>query len=227
VVFLYGEGERPAGDLTARARIVDAALAQFASRGTAATMRSIAEAAGVSVGLVQHHFGTKDGLREACDERVLALVRVKVANAGPGGRLTDPDFLWSLRNAAVPVMPYVARVALEVDDRAAVLFDEVAALTATWLTGQWPERFPVGVDRTKGAAAVLLAMSMSTIVMHHHLVRLLDLGADEPIPSPRVGIATLDVYQAIGDLLDSPLGAQFREAVDTFSEHEATGGSES
>jgi AcrR family transcriptional regulator len=188
-------------------------------------MRSIAEAAGVSVGLVQHHFGTKDGLRQACDERVMALVRAKVANAGPGGRLTDPEFLWSLHNAAVPVMPYVARVALEVDDRAAALFDEVAALTAAWLTGQWPERFAAGAERTRSAAAVLLAMSMSTTVMHHQLVRLLELGPDEPIPSPRVGIATLDVYQAIGELLDSPFGAQFRQAADTFFEQEA-GGSE-
>ncbi len=53
-----------AEDLTARARIRDAALAQFAEYGfDRATVRGIAGAAGVSPGLVRHHFGSKNGLR--------------------------------------------------------------------------------------------------------------------------------------------------------------------
>ena len=60
-------------DLTAYARIRNAALALFAARGVAATtIRDVAHAAGVSPGLVQHHFGTKDGLRKAVDEFVIA-----------------------------------------------------------------------------------------------------------------------------------------------------------
>lgn len=42
-------------------RIRDAALKCFAAHGTAATsLRFIADTAGVSIGLVQHHFGTKE-----------------------------------------------------------------------------------------------------------------------------------------------------------------------
>ncbi|MFD0661596.1 TetR/AcrR family transcriptional regulator [Thermocatellispora tengchongensis] len=68
-----GAEDRPPEDLTARARIRDAALDQFARRGVkSATLKDIAEAAGVSVGLVQHHFRSKDALREACDEHVMA-----------------------------------------------------------------------------------------------------------------------------------------------------------
>ena len=60
-------------DLTAYARIRTAALELFAARGVAATsIRDVAQAAGVSPGLVQHHFGTKDGLRKAVDEFVVA-----------------------------------------------------------------------------------------------------------------------------------------------------------
>jgi AcrR family transcriptional regulator len=60
-------------DLTAYARIRSAALELFAARGVAATsIREVARAAGVSPGLVQHHFGTKDGLRRAVDEFVVA-----------------------------------------------------------------------------------------------------------------------------------------------------------
>jgi AcrR family transcriptional regulator len=67
------ENARVPSDLTAYARIRNSALALFAARGVAATtIRDIASAAGVSPGLVQHHFGTKDGLRRAVDEFVLA-----------------------------------------------------------------------------------------------------------------------------------------------------------
>lgn len=38
-------------------------------------MKRIADAAGVSVGLVQHHFGTKAGLRQACDDTVIDVLR--------------------------------------------------------------------------------------------------------------------------------------------------------
>jgi TetR/AcrR family transcriptional regulator, regulator of cefoperazone and chloramphenicol sensitivity len=215
----HAYGDRPAEDLTARARIIDAALSCFAERGArAASMKAIAETAGVSVGLVQHHFKTKDNLRKACDDRVLDVLRLKTANAHPGGQITDPGFLGSLYDAALPIMPYVARAALEDDERAALLFDEVANLTARFLTDQWPERFPEGAERTRAAAAVMLALNMSTVVLHHQLVRLIGLDADEPIPSVRIGIATLDVYRAMGDFLDSPFGEQFREAVDRYQE---------
>ena len=53
-------------DLTARARIRDATLEHFTEYGfDRATIRDIARAAGVSPGLVRHHFGTKDELRNA------------------------------------------------------------------------------------------------------------------------------------------------------------------
>ena len=53
-------------DLTAAARIRDAAIEQFGEHGFGVGLRTIAEAAGVSAALVIHHFGSKDGLRKAC-----------------------------------------------------------------------------------------------------------------------------------------------------------------
>ena len=53
-------------DLTAKARIRNAALDLYAANGEDGTsLRTVATAAGVTVGLVVHHYGTKDGLREA------------------------------------------------------------------------------------------------------------------------------------------------------------------
>ncbi len=62
-------------DLTARARIRDAAVLSFAVHGFGVGLRAIAKDAGVSAALIVHHFGSKDGLRAACDEHVLAAIR--------------------------------------------------------------------------------------------------------------------------------------------------------
>ncbi|WP_268533523.1 TetR family transcriptional regulator [Cellulomonas sp. CW35] len=64
-------GGRPASELTAWARIRDAAIECFAEQGFDAPFRVIAERAGVSPGLITHHFRSKAELREQCDTEVL------------------------------------------------------------------------------------------------------------------------------------------------------------
>jgi len=58
-------------DLSTRARIREAALALFGSAGFGVPLRTIADAADVSAGLIVHHFGSKERLREAVDQAVL------------------------------------------------------------------------------------------------------------------------------------------------------------
>lgn len=61
-------------DLTASARIRNAALERFARDGVAGTtIRDVAKVAGVSPGLVQHHFKTKADLEQAVNEYVLQI----------------------------------------------------------------------------------------------------------------------------------------------------------
>jgi TetR/AcrR family transcriptional regulator, regulator of cefoperazone and chloramphenicol sensitivity len=78
---------RSVDDLTAVARIRDAAIEQFGAHGFSASVRSIAAAAGVSAALVIHHFGSKEGLRAACDAHVIETVRAakseSMQNASP------------------------------------------------------------------------------------------------------------------------------------------------
>ena len=70
-------------DLTARARIRDAAIDAFAATGFDATVRQIAARAGVSAGLITHHFGSKDALRAECDADVLRqILQLKVDGIG-------------------------------------------------------------------------------------------------------------------------------------------------
>ena len=59
-------------DLTAKARIRNTALDLFGRRGDErVSMRAVAAAAGCTVGLVQHHFGSKEGLRAAVEVEIV------------------------------------------------------------------------------------------------------------------------------------------------------------
>lgn len=58
-----------------RDRILRAALARFARDGLGAPLRTIASDAGVSAPLVLHHFGSRAGLRQACDAEIADVAR--------------------------------------------------------------------------------------------------------------------------------------------------------
>lgn len=65
-----------------RNAIIEAAIALFAERGLhGATMRDIAQHAGVSQGLLHHHFGSKEGLWNVVGERISADFLAYVADA--------------------------------------------------------------------------------------------------------------------------------------------------
>jgi len=74
-VHTVSSTERSEQDLTARARIRDAAIECFAEEGFDASFRTIAARAGVSPALITHHFGSKTALRSACDDEVLRQYR--------------------------------------------------------------------------------------------------------------------------------------------------------
>ncbi len=100
---------RSADDLTAAARIRGAAIKQFGERGFGVGLRAIAEAAGVSAALVIHHFGSKDGLRKACDDYVAEEIR---STKSETMRSSDPA-TWFAAMAEIeeyaPLMAYLVR----------------------------------------------------------------------------------------------------------------------
>lgn len=206
--------DRPLEDLTARARIRDAAMAEFADKGyRGATMRGIADAAGVSVGLVQHHFGTKDGLRAACDEVVLELVRMKTA-AVEDGSISDPQVLATLLSMAPAVQRYVGRAMVDGSTRIAEMVDRVMASGEEFLTSWWPDRFAPGTRRTRDAAAVMVAINTSTMVLQRHLARRMGVESFSETAIRRIGLATFDVYEAIADMAGWDMWRDLRAAVE-------------
>lgn len=206
--------DRPVEDLTTRARIRDAAMAAFADKGfRGATMRGIAAGAGVSLGLVQHHFGSKERLRAACDERVLELVRLKMA-AFEDGSLSDPHVLATLVAMAPAVQRYMGRALVDGSARIDEMVDEIMAKGEEFLTTTWPDRFVAGTRQTRDAAAVMIAINTSTMVLQDHLARRLDVEPWSETAIRRIGLATFDVYEAIGVMTDSAMWRQLRAAVE-------------
>ncbi|MFN3601002.1 MAG: TetR/AcrR family transcriptional regulator [Dietzia sp.] len=129
------------GDLTARARIRYAALDLYADHGEdRVSMRRVAAEVGVTIGLIQHHFGTKEGLRRAVDdlvvERVVGALST-VEHTGPAAEVVEA------RNVAVremlrrnpQVVRYLNRALLEPDGRGAPLLEAIVELTTREVEG--------------------------------------------------------------------------------------------
>jgi AcrR family transcriptional regulator len=136
-------------DLTAKARIRNAALDLYAQHGEERTsLRAVAAEAGVTLGLVQHHFKTKAGLRRAVDQLIVDYFAQTVAAVPTDG---TPEEVASARDEAVrrmlednpPVVNYIRRVLLEPADTQAELLDAVVDFT----------RSEIGMLRDAGLAS--------------------------------------------------------------------------
>ncbi len=126
-------------DLTARARIREAAFRRFAAQGVAATsLRTIAEDAGTSAALVVHHFGSKEGLVRAVDDAAVATFRAALEEL-PTGQAPDAlsaDFgaVFERVIGGDPVMrAYLRRALLQDEPASTALLEEMLEVTRAGL----------------------------------------------------------------------------------------------
>lgn len=96
-------------DLTTRARIRDAAVARYAREGFDVGLRAVAQDAGVSAALILHHFGSKAGLRAACDEHVLRTIRASKERALVPGSTQDLLLQLATMDEYAPLVGYALR----------------------------------------------------------------------------------------------------------------------
>jgi AcrR family transcriptional regulator len=197
-------------DLTARARIRDAALRLFVERGVDGTsIRDIAKEAGVSAGLVRHHFGSKESLRDACDAFMLdKLMRIK-EQAVLEGQMANPGFLSTNHPTVLLGYRYFARAMVDGSQAAAALFDEMVGLTEQWLTQHYP---PDQFGDLRGYAAVFVAMQTGMLTMHEHLSRALGADIFSPAGHLRMIRSLVDFYAQ--PLLSQELAERARTAID-------------
>jgi AcrR family transcriptional regulator len=186
-------------DLTARARIREAAIRLFAEQGVEETaIRDIAKDSGVSGGLIRHHFGSKNGLRVACDTYVLSeLMRFKMEALEKGA--ADPEFLVTFDARQVLLRRYFGRAMIDGSPAAAARFDEIVDGTEQWFIDQ------PGLDLAdaRACAAVLSGWTIGVLAMQDHIARALGEDPLSPKLQERIALAYGDLYSPA--LLPQPL----------------------
>lgn len=207
-------------DRTTRARIRDAAIDLVAADGLPAlSARRVADAAGVSPGSVIHHFGSMDGLREACDEHVVALIREQKTDALSAG--PSLDIVSALRGARVgPLTAYLAAVLGE--DSAAVvrLVDDLVADAVEYTQAGVASGMLRPTDDPHGRAALMVVWNLGGLVMHRHLHRLLgvDLLDPQAMTSPAMARYVGPVYEIFGHgIFTDVMAATIDKAVDDLA----------
>jgi TetR/AcrR family transcriptional regulator, regulator of cefoperazone and chloramphenicol sensitivity len=180
-------------DLTARARIRNAALQYFTEYGfDRATIRDIARAAGVSPGLVRHHFGSKDELRKACDTYALEALHAYVEQAMTDEGL-NPETIAEARDPLHPYQQYLARALIDESEAAAQIFDEMVAMTEQLLQRIDKQRPDPPAADLRTRAAVTVAMALGIPAFRAHISRSIGTDILSSEGDRRVVLAMLDI----------------------------------
>jgi AcrR family transcriptional regulator len=132
--FLVARHPAPA-EPSSTERIRDAALKSFAAKGIAATsLKTVAEAAGISIGLVQHYYGTKAALIAAVDDYVLQVISNAVESIPLPSPPEDPLVEMGRRVTALlaeqtDVIDYLGRALAEGESIGSEIFDGLVGIS--------------------------------------------------------------------------------------------------
>jgi TetR/AcrR family transcriptional regulator, regulator of cefoperazone and chloramphenicol sensitivity len=199
---------RPDEDLTARARIRDAAIRLFTDRGVGGTsIRDIAAEAGVSSGLIRHHFGSKEALRDACDSYASEeMNRIREAMFDQGG-ITDAAGMMALNPTTRTLQAYLIRSMVDGSEAATKLFDDAVRLSEEWLT-----RGEVRTTDLRAYAAVLVGMQMGVFLLRDQMSRALGVDVETPEGYLRMMRGFVDAFSQA--LLTPEQTSQIHQAMD-------------
>jgi AcrR family transcriptional regulator len=190
------------GDLTARAVIRDRALRLFAEHGPeAVSLRRVAAEAGVSPGLVAHHFGSRAGLRQAVDDHVAGLfddLFAAMAEADWHSPTVSASFAEAILAQLPPDSPvpaYLRRLLLAGDAAGHALFARWYALTEQVLD----QLAAAGILRPAAdppvRAAFLMVNDLAALLMREQLTRVLGVDPLSPQGMARWAQTVITVYR--------------------------------
>lgn len=198
-------------DRTTSARIRDAALVRFAEDGfAAATVRAIAADAGVSPGLVIHHFGSKEGLQRACEDYLLAVVEQKFAALDSGGETLSA---WTaLVDERLPLLPFLGRVLSHGGESAVTLLRAMIAGAARTLE-DWERQGRVRPSADPPArAVVLVSWDLSRVLLGEQIRTATGIDPGSGLGLARLSLAALEIYTD-GLLLGDQWTSEIRSAL--------------
>ncbi|MFJ3956049.1 TetR/AcrR family transcriptional regulator [Arthrobacter sp. NPDC090010] len=209
-------------DLTTKARIRDAAIRLYARDGFGKTsLRAIAAEAGVSPGLLIHHFGSAAGLREACDEQVLGVTTERASSKmHPGGLKhlmaefnRDPDG-YTLE------MNYLRQALLEGTATSAALFQHLVELSEHVIRSGIEDGTVRPFSDVRGVAVLTALTSVGTLAFGPFAAKWLGLDGDWQSVMQRIGGPGLELYTHGFYTTDDFLKA-YQEATDHDETQEA------
>lgn len=164
------------GGFTSHERIRDAALELFSRHGASSvTLRDVAQTAGVSVGLVQHYFGSKDRLIEAIDGHVLTVVATGLSEPLPESAPQAVDELGqrvhSLIAKHLREVDYFAQMIVTHSDAGSAFFDAmVEIIRSHWQNVADSSEHGAELDVTWAALNPLM-LALGAIILRRHIDR--------------------------------------------------------
>lgn len=200
-------------------RILHAAIGLFGEKGVPATsLKAIAARAGVSPALVLHHYGSKDGLRTACDRWVATALRTIKRDAVVTGTNLDPLAVAASYEGHRPMMRYLARTLTDGSPHVNDLLDELVADAEAYSADAEETGLMRPSADPRARVALLMVWSLGGLVLHEHLERFIgvDLLGGQGYPARYVravmeiyghGVFTDGAYAAFESAQDVPTGS--------------------
>ena len=167
-----------------RQRLLTAALKLFGEKGfDSVTVREIATAANVSIGLIKHHFGSKDGLRSAVDDAFMTQFEEALSLAPrprAEGPATAEDFAASIddwisrhQDGWSETVTYFRRALLEESDWGYALFARFYAIVQETVSRMDRQgQVSADVDRL-WLPFLMMYLELGTLLLHPYIRRAL------------------------------------------------------
>jgi TetR/AcrR family transcriptional regulator, regulator of cefoperazone and chloramphenicol sensitivity len=186
---------RSVDDVTARARIRDAAIELFGRDGfERTTVRAIARAAGVSPALVVHHFTSKERLRKTCEEHLLTLVREGKAEALGGQAPPSLEAYLATVEDSGPLLRYLTRTLQEGGAAASRIFTGLVDDTVDYLAASESAGVVRPTQDARARATALVSWGLSNLLLGRLIAQTFGDEYDEAAALARVAGPALEIY---------------------------------
>lgn len=206
-------------DRNSPAKLRDAALELVAEGGMkAATVRAIAERAGLTQGLIRHHYGSLAGLIEACDAFTAEVIReAKIRAVDNPAAVLDP--MASLRDPRYPfLMGYLAHRLLEDSPTVNVLVDQFIDDAEGYLAEARGMGLITDLAADRDSVAMMTIYALGSVVLHNQVRRLLNIDITSPNLSEEPGLLTYLAanIEVFGGLFSDEVRGQVHDAINAL-----------
>lgn len=190
-------------DFTAKAVIRNVALSLFAEHGhRSVSVRQIAAAAAVSPALVLHHFGSKEGLREAVDQYAAAQLDGLLDSTDEvGGVLTTgsnasiAELFARVLPAGSPLPAYLRRLLLEGDPAGLALFRRWYEVSRALIEQLIAAGFAAPTEDPEVLAAFMLTADVALLVLRQPVADVLGFDPLSPEGLTRWAAEVARIYR--------------------------------